>query len=403
MNIYESGYQSSIPETWEFGSQTFGSLLRLLLGGEVRQLHTDGKAAHVLLKSMDYVASQLPKLADSSAQLSEVIHTLRNIDVSDHSSRPPLGNGNIWIVKPVGLSCGQCIKVCHGMKETLKSLLTFQGRCVVQKYIERPLLVKNNTFKFDIRQWVLIRNISPLEVFFFSEFYVRVSSKPFNTSSDSLTDPLVHLTNFAIQSHASMEGCSVNESDLMMSESDFRDEFEARFSASAFHALKEKIRLVCFQGIKSTVAQLTECDGAFEWLGFDIMIDSDLDVYLIEANTSPDISYSTSITRRLVEAAMTSVVPLVLTVQPSNGSEFVSDSCLECLNGSLHWCCFRDVEEQRSSHSVNLTQSLVMNRSIYWKKSWLPPFLSVAHALVDAADTVREEDAEEDGQSEDEI
>lgn len=401
----ESGYQSSIPQTWEFGSQTFTSLLRLLVEGEKSRLCLDGKSLQLLLKTMKHVATQLPTIVETCALSTEVTQVLQNIEVSNPSSSLPSPvNGNIWIVKPVGLSCGQRIEVCCGMKETLKSLLAFQGRCVIQRYIERPLLVKNNTYKFDIRQWVLIRNISPLEVFFFSEFYVRVSSKPFSMTAESLVDPLVHLTNFAIQCHASSEDSLVGESDLMMSESDFRDELEARFSASAFKLLKEKIRLVCLQGVKSGVSQLIECNGAFEWLGFDVMIDSDLNAYLIEANTSPDISYSTSITRRLVEAAMTSIIPLVLCDQPALETAYeTSDTCSECLAGSLHWCRFCDFEDQSSLYPNHLTQSPLMNRNVYWKKSWLPPFLGVAHAVVDALETINEGNTTADDESEDEI
>lgn len=400
----ELGYQSSIPQTWEFGSQTFTSLVRLLVEGEIYRLCHDGKSLQSLQKTLENVAAKLPTFVDTCVLSSEVAQVLQNIDASNPSSLPLPMNGNIWIVKPVGLSCGQSITVCYGMKDVLKSLLAFQGRCVVQRYIERPLLVKNNTFKFDIRQWVLIRNISPLEVFFFSEFYIRVSSKPFSLATESLVDPLVHLTNFAVQCHASTEDSSVGESDLMMSESDFRDEFETKFSAPAFKLLKEKIRLVCLQGVKSGVSQLMECNGAFEWLGFDVMIDSDLNAYLIEANTSPDISYSTSITRRLVEAAMTSIIPLVLrdqsAIEPECGT---SDTCSECLAGSLHWCRFCDFEDQSSVHPDTLIQSQLMNRNVYWKKSWLPPFLGVAHALVDAFETVPERNMTEEDESEDEI
>jgi len=46
---------------------------------------------------------------------------------------------------------------------------------VIQKYIERPLLIKNR--KFDIRVWVLISQEG--DTYFFEEGYIRTSSEEF--------------------------------------------------------------------------------------------------------------------------------------------------------------------------------------------------------------------------------
>ena len=46
------------------------------------------------------------------------------------------------------------------------------GNYVVQKYIERPLLIKGR--KFDIRVWALVTHNR--ELFFFQEGYIRLTS-----------------------------------------------------------------------------------------------------------------------------------------------------------------------------------------------------------------------------------
>jgi len=46
---------------------------------------------------------------------------------------------------------------------------------IIQKYIERPLLIKNR--KFDIRVWVFINY--DLNCYFFKEGYLRTSSSEF--------------------------------------------------------------------------------------------------------------------------------------------------------------------------------------------------------------------------------
>jgi hypothetical protein len=68
---------------------------------------------------------------------------------------------------------------------------------VIQKYIEKPLLIKER--KFDIRLWVLITHEHRCHIF--KEGYLRMSSKPFSISQESVDNPFVHLTNNAIQKH----------------------------------------------------------------------------------------------------------------------------------------------------------------------------------------------------------
>jgi hypothetical protein len=60
--------------------------------------------------------------------------------------------------------------------------------CVVQKYIERPLLYKQR--KFDIRIWACgtTRN----EIYFYHEGYLRTSSSQYSLDKGDL---YVHLTN----------------------------------------------------------------------------------------------------------------------------------------------------------------------------------------------------------------
>ena len=66
--------------------------------------------------------------------------------------------------------------------------------CVVQKYIERPLLFKGR--KFDIRIYAICTTKN--EVYFYKEGYLRMSSNQYDVKSSDLQ---THLTNTGIQKH----------------------------------------------------------------------------------------------------------------------------------------------------------------------------------------------------------
>jgi hypothetical protein len=66
---------------------------------------------------------------------------------------------------------------------------------VIQKYIERPLLICDR--KFDFRVWVLLDQDHNL--YFFKEGYIRTSASIFSIDSDHIDNAAVHLTNNAVQ------------------------------------------------------------------------------------------------------------------------------------------------------------------------------------------------------------
>merc|ERR1712139_93090 len=66
------------------------------------------------------------------------------------------------------------------------------------KYIERPLLLFNGR-KFDIRQWVLVRSVSPLRVFLFSECYLRLCNEMYDLGD--LRNRERHISNWQINRH----------------------------------------------------------------------------------------------------------------------------------------------------------------------------------------------------------
>ena len=73
---------------------------------------------------------------------------------------------------------------------------------VIQKYIEKPLLLHGR--KFDIRVWVLVSH--EMKVYFFKEGYIRTSSAIYTMESDDIDKRDIHLTNNAVQKFCNQYG-----------------------------------------------------------------------------------------------------------------------------------------------------------------------------------------------------
>lgn len=155
---------------------------------------------------------------------------------------------NIWILKPTGFNRGRGVSVFDSM-EKLKELLKYYSEgvletdpmqapstnsqvqfskgenyfpgpsttisnlnnlpniiksnsFVIQKYIEKPLLLHNR--KFDVRVWVLVAQ--DMKVYFFKEGYLRTASELFSLTSESIAKRDVHLTNNAVQQYCKSYG-----------------------------------------------------------------------------------------------------------------------------------------------------------------------------------------------------
>jgi hypothetical protein len=289
---------------------------------------------------------------------------------------------NIWILKPIGLSCGENIQLGIGIQNVLQIAKTFEFKCIVQKYIENPLLVRDHR-KFDIRQWVLISSLDPLVIYGFSEGYLRLNSKEFSLEEKSLNDPLMHLCNHAIQQkkdgreeteqEPEERGKKKVEDSLnyntMMTQDQFIQELSHRFPSSTstsgerhttnpfYSILLPKIKQISIDVVNSVKDRLVKVGDGFEWLGLDLMVTDDLQVYLLEVNTSPDISYSTPITSRLLHAGVPDLFSLLRERKeiPSARIDFTDGAhCSVCHSSSSsltgnteefpHWCvwCYDD-------------------------------------------------------------
>jgi tubulin polyglutamylase TTLL1/tubulin monoglycylase TTLL3/8 len=218
---------------------------------------------------------------------------------------------NIWIVKPgENTNRGTGITVCSGLEEIRAEVsghsvcpLSGQKRTfILQKYIENPLLVHKR--KFDIRCYGLVTAINGVvQGYYYKEGYLRTSSKEF--SLKDVENRLIHLTNDAVQKYS--EDYGKFESGNKLSYSDFQRYLDTNQpGASVSRDVLPQIRQIVKETFEATFAKVNfnQRVFSFEVFGYDFMVDSALQVWLIEVNTNPCLELSSPLLARIIPAML---------------------------------------------------------------------------------------------------
>jgi hypothetical protein len=86
--------------------------------------------------------------------------------------------------------------------------------------------------------------------------------------------------------------------------------------------------------IKACEGSVTGKKGSFEMVGYDFMIDENLNPWIIEINMSPSMDHSTSVTKKLVKM-----------VQRDMGNLIHSSQKKKEKNGGLFSCIYRSPQD----------------------------------------------------------
>ena len=211
---------------------------------------------------------------------------------------------NLWVLKRINLNRGREIKVLRNLDSIINEIENSKNKkkcscLIIQKYIENTLLYNNR--KFDIRIWVLISYLSTndkYDVYVFKEGHLKACSETFNINSDDL---YVHLTNYSVQKYN--KNFSKEEVGNEISFELFQNELDKKGIKKNFKKdiFPKILRIITIStNAAKTKINILARRNCFEIFGYDIILDSNCQPFLLEINTNPGLEESSPLIKMLV-------------------------------------------------------------------------------------------------------
>ena len=177
----------------------------------------------------------------------------------------------VWILKPALLNNGQHIKIFHQFSQLERHYLgsnRLGGEHVLQQYITQPHLLKGH--KYSIRMFVVITNNAG--AYIYPHGYFNVAQHPFQPDEFNNLEP--HITN---------EHLHEGESNVVQIPTQRFDFFEPIYQQI------KTIVSATITGLRQQHPQafIAEKQRKLAVLGFDFLVDSEMRVWLLEANHGP--------------------------------------------------------------------------------------------------------------------
>ncbi|XP_059116150.1 tubulin polyglutamylase TTLL11 isoform X1 [Peromyscus eremicus] len=203
-----------------------------------------------------------------------------------------------FIVKPDGGCQGDGIYLIKDPND-IRLTGTLQSRpAVVQEYIYKPLLI--DKLKFDIRLYVLLKSLDPLEIYIAKDGLSRFCTEPYQEPNpQNLHHVFMHLTNYSLNIHSgkfihsdsASTGSKRTFSSILCRLSSKGVDIKKVWSDIISLVIKTVIALtpelkVFYQSDIPTGRPGPTC---FQILGFDILLMKSLKPMLLEVNANPSM------------------------------------------------------------------------------------------------------------------
>lgn len=296
--------------------------------------------------------------------------------------------GLTFIVKPATGCQGHGIFLTQSVqcfKDDLDGL--FDGH-VVQEYLKNPLLI--NGFKFDLRIYALVLSVHPkLRAFVHHKGLVRFCTQTYEQpNADNVHEDFrcMHLTNYAVnklnENYVQPRACETNRDDNKDGVFHPSDGDSSKWSLERLfqylltqridgHLITSTRIEVLWKQIKDIMtktllsiqqnlqheyvawfrkSKMEAGFACFEVLGFDIMLDQQLNPWLIEVNHSPSLHTDSALDKEVKEAVLVDS----LTLAKVYSEDLVSTETQESQNRENQSICVHDqLEKEHENGPLN--------------------------------------------------
>ena len=205
-----------------------------------------------------------------------------------------------FIVKPVGLSRGRGIKILSNKSEFKHLLKISQSKhglnYLISRYISKPHLINNK--KYDLRVYVLISSLFPLKIYMYKEGLVRFATEEY--IKGDYKNVFIHLTNYSINKK-NIPRYNINDNNenyqnySKWSFSQYKEYFESNNQGEHYKNIMRKVKDIIVKTIITSINDisfdiaLNKKNSLFELYGFDILVDSKFNTWLMEVNVGPSM------------------------------------------------------------------------------------------------------------------
>ena len=211
--------------------------------------------------------------------------------LSEEDEKDP---GKFWIVKPAASSQGKGIFVTNNISDIPPKI-----QLIASRYVNDPLLVDG--YKFDMRIYLAITSIEPLRLYVYEEGLARFATCKYSAPViNNKGNRFMHLTNYSVNKF---------NANFVANEDPSADGVGSKWSITALKKYfasqgindeliwrkVEEIMIKTVLAIEPIIK--SSCDmyvpfrnNCFELLGFDILLDSSFNPWLLEVNLSPSLN-----------------------------------------------------------------------------------------------------------------
>ena len=251
-----------------------------------------------------------------------------------------------WIIKPVASSQGRGIFLTKNISE-------IPNNCsmIASRYINNPYLINNK--KFDLRIYAFVTSIMPLRIYRFKEGLTRFSTNNYNSDKN---DRCAHLTNYAVNKNnknyiQNMQPFEVDYNSSKWTLTSLKQYFEEHNinSELIFDKIDDiiiKTLISCENNLLTAISKYCSFqENCFELYGFDILIDENLNCWLMECNLSPNLHFDAPIDLKIKGEMIAEIFDLIRIVPYDIRNEvYENNNKFSSISKYLNYPEFKDIK-----------------------------------------------------------